>query len=142
MKIKMLPNWGKKLGLAVFFIGGIISAYLGWISVVDTSPYSLGSSQVNNKNLELTDLYASAINLSGIISVFGVFIYMLSKEKVEDDYIKILRLESFQLISLIGVIAIIIIYFVFGNISFQIDSIVNLFMIFYLIIFAIKKRVY
>lgn len=142
MKIKMLPNWCKRLGLAVFIISGIVSFYLGWASVDCSSAYFLEPLEVKNQNLEMTNLYARVTDLSGIISVVGVFIYMLSKEKVEDDYIKILRLESFQLISLIGVIAIIIIYFVFGNISFQIDSILNLFMIFYLIIFAIKKRIY
>ena len=31
MKIKMLPNWCKKVGLVVFLIGAIVSGYKGFM---------------------------------------------------------------------------------------------------------------
>ena len=148
MKVKMLPNWCKKLGLAVFLIGVIVSGIKGWNSVEDCSPYKGSSvviseaSQVKKQNLESVISNNENMDLDGVIVVIGMFIYMFSKEKIEDDYINILRLESFQLTSLIGLVSIIIIYIISGNISFDIDSLTNLFLIFYLIIFAIKKRIY
>ena len=148
MKIKMLPNWCKKLGLAVFIIGFITSVIAGWNSVEDCSPYQSNSvtisesSQVEKQDSEIVTPNNENIDLDGVIVVIGMFIYMFSKEKIEDDYINILRLESFQLTSLIGLVSVIIIYLISGNISFNIDSLTNLFLIFYLIIFAIKKRIY
>ena len=142
MKIKMLPNWCKKLGLAIFIIGASASLYSGWTSAVCPSPDFLESAQVNNQNTTSMLLNTRNMDLVGVITVIGMFIYMFSKEKTEDDYINILRLESFQLTSLIGLAAIIIIYLISGNLSFEIDYIVNLFLIFYLITFAIKKRSY
>jgi hypothetical protein len=148
MKIKLLPNWCKKLGLAIFIIGFITSGIKGWNSVEDCSPYQSNSvtisesSQVKKQDLESVIPSNKNLDLDGVIVVIGMFIYMFSKEKIEDDYINILRLESFQLTSLIGLVSVIIIYLISGNISFNIDSLTNLFLIFYLIIFAIKKRIY
>ena len=59
MKIKMLPNWCKKLGLAVFIIGFITSVIAGWNSVEDCSPYQSNSvtisesSQVEKQDSEI-----------------------------------------------------------------------------------------
>jgi hypothetical protein len=66
----------------------------------------------------------------------------MSKEKIEDDYINKLRLESYQLTILLGLFITFVIYIISGNQSLNLDYFINLFMIFYLIIFAIKKRIY
>jgi hypothetical protein len=65
---------------------------------------------------------------------------MFSREKVEDDYIDKLRLESFQLTSLIGLAVLIILYIVFKTLKLELDYFVLIFLISYLNIFALKKR--
>lgn len=65
---------------------------------------------------------------------------MLSKEKIEDDYISKLRLESYQLTAIIGLIISLILYGFSENLKFTLDYFISLFMYFYLITFFIKKR--
>ena len=138
MKIKMLPNWCKKLGFAVFLIGSFISGYKGFMQ---------GLTGELNSNSTKYDFFVNSFNdpvlhFFEVLAVFGMILYMFSKEKIEDDYINILRLESYQLAILIGLALTVVIYIVWGNLSFKIDYIINLFLIFYLIIFAFKKRAY
>jgi predicted ABC-type exoprotein transport system permease subunit len=71
-----------------------------------------------------------------------MLIYMLSKEKIEDDYIDKLRLESYQLSSAIWLSVSIIIYGFFADVKISLDYIIFLFMLTYLITFFIKKRIY
>ena len=82
------------------------------------------------------------MHLFEVLAIIGMVIYMFSKEKVEDDYINILRLESFQLTSLIGLLITITSYIAYGNLNLNLDYFINLYLMFYLIIFAIKKRNY
>ncbi|WP_298878937.1 hypothetical protein [uncultured Polaribacter sp.] len=146
MKIKMLPNWCKKLGVSLFFIGLIIV----FTSVSTRESFCEGYNSANNKNFtqDLEPVFIeewlgkSAIHYFEVIATLGLLIYMMAKEKVEDDYINILRLESYQLTILIGLFITFIIYIISGNKSLKLDYYINLFMIFYLIIFAIKKRIY
>lgn len=65
---------------------------------------------------------------------------MFSGEKVEDDYIDKLRLESFQLSSLIGLAVLIKLYIVFKTLKLELDYFVLIFLTSYLNIFALKKR--
>lgn len=138
MKIKMLPNWCKKVGLFVFLIGAIVSGYKGFMDGLtaecnpDATKYDIFENLYNDPVLHFFE----------VLSVIGMMLYMFSKEKVEDDYINILRLESYQFTILIGLALTVIIYMIWGNVSLKLDYIINLFMIFYLIIFAVKKRMY
>ena len=69
-----------------------------------------------------------------------MLIYMLSKEKIEDDYINILRLESFRLTAIIGLFVSIILFVFSKDLKLTLDYFIALFLWFYLIIFFIKKR--
>ncbi|PQJ71940.1 hypothetical protein [Polaribacter butkevichii] len=137
MKVKMLPNWCKKLGLAVFFIGFIISGFKGFMD-------GLTASTSNTSTFDFFENLCSksVLHLFEVLAIIGMVIYMFSKEKVEDDYINILRLESFQLTSLIGLLITITSYIAYGNLNLNLDYFINLYLMFYLIIFAIKKRNY
>jgi hypothetical protein len=65
---------------------------------------------------------------------------MLSKEKIEDDYINLLRLESFQLTTIIGLLVSIIFFSFSKDIKLTLDYYIILFVWGYLITFFIKKR--
>lgn len=136
MKLQVLPNWCKKLGLIFFIIFSFIGSGDAFIDGLNS-----GAGQIK----EASDLFKSYFGVKllhyfDIISIFGMLIYMVSKEKVEDDYINKLRLESYQLTAIIGLILSIIIYTFFENIKLTLDYFIILFIWCYLLIFFIKKR--
>ena len=144
MKLQILPNWCKKLGLAIFIIFSFSSVLRGWEDGMNAS--------CNNglpvvKTIEVTTPYTdyfgeNMLHWFDVLSIFGILIYMLSKEKIEDDYINQLRLESYQLTAIIGIVISILLYAFAESIQLTPDYFITLFMYFYLITFFIKKRVY
>ena len=123
MKIKMLPNWCKKLGLFVFFSSIIINStyvesreafYKGWNEGRNGNSSESHKSLLNDsklseiKSLKIEPLMfektfgTNSLHYVDVLILFGMIIYMMSKEKIEDDYINILRLESYQLTVLLG----------------------------------------
>ena len=67
---------------------------------------------------------------------------MLSKEKVEDDYINKLRLESYQLTAIIGLVVSILLFSFAKDLKLTLDYFIMLYLLFYLVIFFIKKKLY
>ncbi len=147
MKIQILPNWCKKLGLFIFilfsFLGvgddfneGFKSGY---------NAYSGDRNQITNtsENLMIFSSYFGerTLHLFEILGIIGILAYMMSKEKVEDDYINKLRLESFQLTAIIGLGLTILLYAFSKDLKLTLDYFIMLFLIFYLVIFFIKKRI-
>lgn len=156
MKLQILPNWCKKLGLAMFFVFSFISgaddvfnqACDGWNSVptvkygekIEESEYT---PPPPSKITDFTGFFGvKNLRYIDALSIFGILIYMLSKEKVEDDYINQLRLESYQLTAIVGIIISILLYAFSEDIKLSLDYFITLFMYFYLITFFIKKRIY
>lgn len=133
MNFQVLPNWCKKLGLGLFFIASILTAgdsfMDGWKNVpIGTNHY-------------FKDFYgASVFHILYILPTLGLLIYLLSKERTEDDFIKLLRLEAYQ----ITVISFLTIAFVFYIIkpetSFSLDWFLSLFMLLFLLVFHLKKQ--
>jgi len=149
MKLQVLPNWCKKLGLAFFIIFSFIVArdqvLAGWYSVPYNSPYKTldYTTPPPNKITNYTSFFGvKTLHFMDVISILGILIYMLSKEKVEDDYINQLRLESYQLTAIVGIIISILLYAFSEDIKLSLDYFITLFMYFYLITFFIKKRIY
>ena len=134
MKIKMLPNWGKKLGFLVFITCFFISGYSDFVDGLT------GQSSNSGKYADLVGKQLS--HVLEILSILGLIIYMFSKEKIEDDYINKLRLKSFQLTSFIGLALTIIAYSISEEIRLTLDYFIILFLWIYLGVFAIKKRTY
>jgi hypothetical protein len=83
MKIKMLPNWGKKLGFSVFITCFFISGYSDFMDGLTGQSYNTGKYE-NLVGRQLSHVLE-------ILSILGLIIYMFSKEKIEDDYINKLR---------------------------------------------------
>jgi hypothetical protein len=134
MKIKMLPNWGKKLGFLVFITCSFIAGYSDFMDGLTGQSYNTGKYE---------DLVGKqSRHVLEILSILGLIIYMFSKEKIEDDYINKLRLESFQLTSFIGLAITIIAYAISEEIRLTLDYFIILLLWSYLVVFAIKKRTY
>ena len=145
MKIKMLPNWGKKLGFLVFIISMIINATFIKSRKSFLEGYYAGLGEEKELLILKPILFekvlgTQSLHFFSILIIIGLITYMFSREKVEDDYIDKLRLESFQLTSLIGLAVLIILYIVFKTLKLELDYFVLIFLISYLNIFALKKR--
>ncbi|WP_394974493.1 hypothetical protein [uncultured Croceitalea sp.] len=133
MDFQILPNWFKKLGLALFFIASILTAgdsfMDGWNNVpMDTHHY-------------FKDFYGKTLfHILYILPTLGLLIYMLSKERTEDDFIKLLRLEAYQ-ITVISFLAIAFIFYIIKpETNFSLDWFLSLFMLLFLLVFYIKKQ--
>ena len=141
MKIQILPNWCKKLGVALFIIFSFISGgddFLnGFYDGYNGLPYN---SQASDSVLFLNYFSGSVLHLFSTISIIGMLIYMLSKEKIEDDYISKLRLESYQITAIVGLLISILLYAFSKDIKLTLDYFISIFMMFYLVTFFIKKR--
>ena len=133
MKIQLLPNVFKKIGLLFWIVGGIPDFVKGY-----TEGYKDGSSEVINNPLSISDqahFYMTTISLVGII------IYALSKEKIEDEYMKKLRLESVTITFVLSVFFVLVGTLIKGiDYSYCADSLVELQLLLFLIIFFFKKR--
>ena len=145
MNIQILPNWFKKVALIVFAISYIIVGFDSFLDGVNDAHANqqYDYNEVPESQL-MTDFVGgkTVINYLSIISLLSIIAYILSKEKVEDDYINILRLESFQL-SFVIIIFVGIVFILFDkNELFGLFDSVTLFLWLYLSIFFMKKRIY
>lgn len=138
MNLQVLPNWCKKLGAAVFIIFTFLEArdsFLeGFKGITEYSLHSQG-------NFSFRAFFGEHLMLAfSVISLLGMIMYMFSKEKVEDDFINKLRLESYQLTALIIIIVSLVFYVIDVGKTIQLGTFISLFLFIYLLIFAIKKR--
>ncbi|WP_159023698.1 hypothetical protein [Formosa sp. L2A11] len=154
MKTQILPNWCKKLGLALFIIFAILGSGDSMINgfVDGGNSYQPVEEQLQHIEHKLPPKSEVSVfedyfgektyHYFQVFSFLGILMYMLSKEKIEDDYINTLRLESYQFTVLFGIVISILLYAFSKQITLNIDYFIQLFMYFYLITFFIKKRIY
>ena len=127
MKIKMLPNWCKNLGISIFLLGFFISGYKGFHEGMTS--FNTSGEKINNFENLFSD---PIIHLFDIVTIIGMIIYMFSREKVEDDYINKLRLESYQLTAFIGLGITIMLYVFSKDIKLTLDYyIISMVVLFY-----------
>ncbi|XCF07028.1 hypothetical protein ABI125_04005 [Tamlana crocina] len=149
MKIQILPNWCKKLGLALFIIASVLN---GGLNFINNSIYKYNSHGINiseqqlqsdnNGFLALLSAFTGGVFNVDFIAIMSMLIYMISKEKVEDDYIDKLRLESFQLTFIIGLLATIAVYLLNKDIKLTLDYFIFPLLWCYIAIFLIKRKLY
>lgn len=137
MNLQILPNWCKKVGVALFIISSIPAVHDGYLNGL----YGHPSDYIADYSIQVS-IGSFLYHVSEILTIIGLVVYLLSKEKVEDDFINKLRLESYQLTALLGLGSSLILYSFSKSIELSLDYFINLFLLAYLIIFAIKKRSY
>lgn len=146
MKTQILPNWCKKVGLLIFIIFSFLGSGDDFMDGLKSgyNDYSNNNHIINTRENTTTFSSYFGENLTHffeILGIIGILIYMISKEKIEDDYINKLRLESFQLTSIIGLLISILLYAFSKDLEVTLDYFIMLYLMFYLIIFFIKKRI-
>ncbi|TDS18489.1 hypothetical protein DFQ03_0192 [Maribacter caenipelagi] len=135
MNFQILPNKFKSIGLIIFIIGFVIPFTIGFINGL-SQPFN------SNETSRLTEklLQPNLLKWLDIVTIFGMLIYMLSKEKIEDDYITKLRLESYQITTIFCLSTIIIFHVINNEMTFYVSYMIYAFMLLYLITFSLKKR--
>src|SRR5690606_4545215 len=96
--LKLMPHRFKKIVLLITPIGFFlwIAMQIGWISIISMS---IGLEDATPLNIFVAVL--------GLLSfLFGLYAISFSKEKIEDEMILNLRLESFRIAALIQIVLI------------------------------------
>ncbi len=142
MNFQILPHRGKKLGVIMFivftFLEGHDDFIRGFMHGASGKPFSLSENGIFSFE---TYFGHQSMLIFGLLSMLGMLVYMFSKEKIEDDYIQKIRLESFQL-SFIFVTGIAFILYLFGiNSKVDMATVISFLLGVYLIVFAVKKRI-
>ena len=133
MSFQVFPNWCKKIGLTLFIITSLLTAGDSFMDGFKAAPE--GTHHFFN------DLYGKNLyHFLSILPTVGLLIYMLSKEKIEDDYIKLLRLTSYQLTVVVLLLVAFLFYSFLPQIHFSLDMALSLFMLLFLSIFYFKKN--
>lgn len=145
MNIQILPNWCKKLGIAIFLVG-LLGLFVTFIISLNNSEIADGAYMVGyNAGKKLRELFEGSFFMGisigrtiALATLLGMMTYLFSKEKVEDEYIAKLRLESYQLTFLIIVSFVFITFLLGGNMA----ALFVLYFFFgcYLLVFSLKKR--
>ncbi|WP_299434708.1 hypothetical protein [uncultured Maribacter sp.] len=150
MKTHILPNWCKKLGLILFIIASLLNGSLNFINnsinkykISGINAYEIGT-ESDNGILGLLNAFSGGGLSYGIdfVAIIAMLIYMVSKEKVEDDFIDKLRLESFQLTFIIGILVTIFMYILAKDLKLTLDYFIFPLLWSYIIIFFIKRKMY
>ncbi len=146
MKLQILPNWFKKVGLIMFIVGTIIGFGDNLATAFKEGANDAGSRNSKPYPISESTFFTSTfgenmVHVFYILSLVGMIIYIMSKEKIEDDYINKLRLESYQITALISLFTALILFVFSSQLKFYIDDFITMFLFIYLITFFIKKRI-
>ncbi len=143
MKFAFLPHYFKKIGLACFF-GSLIFVVVTSIIVTLQALKSIPPDEMVNSfrmGMELGEEFVSSnywvIQIGGILILLSMAFYMLAKEKVDDEYMDVMRWESLRLSVLVS-IAVTILCILF-HVMLTAKSILFIQFITYLIAFKVKK---
>lgn len=135
MNFQILPNKFKSIGLIIFIIGFGIPVIIGFYEGI-SQPFN------SNETLLLTSELLDSILLKwlNIFTILGMLTYMLSKEKIEDDYITKIRLEAYQITTILCLTSTIVLHIINNEMKFYVSYVIYVFIILYLITFYLKKR--
>ena len=110
----LLPNYFKKIGLVIALVAaGLFINYFSSNSILETSNYNI---------------------FNRVLMAIGLLLIAVSKEKVEDERIQILRLQSF-FVSLIGCFTYCIVMETYSLFVLVVHASVTLLIVFQLLVY-------
>lgn len=140
--MKLLPHYFKWIGLVLFFAGFITGAFSPEARKAFVEGWNAGADN-SDKRIELnTDrgLPQNVSHIADFVSIAGLLIYVLAKQKREDELMQKLRYESAFLVMVITLAIILLIYGFKSDFTVDPSVLLSLQMIGYLIIRAIKRN--
>ena len=132
--MKLLPYYFKWIGLTLFFSGFILAiddVRLGYIE---------GSTGATVENFEriLPEIFSF---WGDFVTLLGLLIYILSKNKTEDEFAQKLRYESAFLVMVITILTVLVVYVANHNYLIEPAMLLALQMIVYLIVRFFKRKI-
>ena len=150
MKTHLLPNYFKKIGLILFFFG-FISGFLTYgvddfMDGMNAAIQDHNEGKISKFEETVTHDHFGKVWSEGWIRFFdlcnisGILIYVLSKEKSEDEMYRLLRLETGWLTFVIWLFGIFVIYSIWGEIRLSLFYILTFPLLLFLLLFFFRKQ--
>ena len=114
MKSAFLPNYFKRIGILCFFIAvaGILTMsalhfkdmYAAHSAEIEASQdLSLAFQLGKTEGQKMAEENALITRACSILLLLGIAFYMMAKEKIDDEYMDVIRWESFRLALLLSI---------------------------------------
>lgn len=132
--MKLLPHYFKWIGigpLILSFVFGIDDFLLGFIGALLSEPPE------DFKRI-LPEIFPQ---ISDFILLIGLLIYLVSKNKREDEFIQKIRYESAYIVLVITILGVLVLYIVNPEIKLNAPYLLAFQMLFYLVVMFFRKRI-
>ena len=130
--MKLLPHYFRWIGIGLLilsFVFGIDDFLLGLTGAVRNSPEDF-------KKI-FPDIFPK---ISDFVLLIGLLIYLVSKNKREDEFIQKIRYESAYIVLIITILGILVLYIVNPHIKLNAPYLLAFQMLFYLVVVFIRKK--
>lgn len=131
--MKLLPHYFKWIGIGLLilsFVFGIDDFLLGFTGAsMDLPP--------DNFKRILPEFFSQ---LSDYVLLIGLLIYLVSRNKREDEFIQKIRYESAYIVLAITILGILVLYIINPDIKLNASYLLAFQMLFYLVIKFFRKR--
>ena len=140
MTFQFLPNYFKKIGIFIFVVAGIPAMKKGYTEGSNaakgiTSPEVFEAFSVFG--LTITE---PVYNMASIIGVVGLLLYFFSREKLMDEFLVRLRLESIQITFILTALFLFLMLFFEHNRRVSAVGLIEYQVVLFLVINTIRKR--
>jgi len=140
--MKLLPHFFKWIGLAIFFIGFTVTAIDDGRQDFLDGYYSAAEYCEKPEMITIQRVFPEkTMHISDIASLVGLLLYILAKNKREDEFFRQLRYESAFLVMVLSIVIILVIYIFNRGFKLGASDFLSLQMIGYLIVRALKRKI-
>lgn len=132
--MKLLPHYFRWIGIALLilsFVFGIDDFLLGFTGALPNEP-------PEQFKRFLPEIFSQ---LSDYILLIGLLIYLVSKNKREDEFIQKIRYESAYIVLVITILGILVLYIINPEIKLNASYLLAFQMLFYLLVMFFRKRI-
>jgi hypothetical protein len=136
--MKLLPHIFKWIGLTIFLIGFVVSMIdEGRHGFIDG--WNEGRESGTEEIVFVRIMPEFISQLADYATMLGLLIYILAKNKREDEFAQKLRYESAFIVLVVSILFVFILYVADSDIQLSPSSVLTFQMLFYLIVRVIKK---
>ena len=137
--MKLLPHYFKWLGLIIFFTALGVSLY----GSIGTEDFIKGAEWVSREPIENNVgplLPAGITHVADVAILSSLLMYVLAKNKNEDEFMQKLRYESAFLVMVLTIVIILFVYTFYSTFSINPLDLLELQMVGYLIVRSVKRK--
>lgn len=139
--MKLLPHFFKWIGLLTFFIGFMVTA-------IDDGREDFLEGYCSAAHIEKPEdvniqrvFPEKTMHIADVALLIGLLLYILAKNKREDEFFRQLRYESAFLVMVLSIVIILLVYIFNRGFKLGASDFLSMQMIGYLIVRALKRKV-